>query len=50
MNRLVLGVLIVVVAIGIFVSLLRQNPLLSLLLGILVGGLIVAIQAPRKKP
>lgn len=50
MSRLVLGILVVVVAAGVYVSLLRQSPILSLLLGILVGGFIVALQARSKKP
>lgn len=45
-----LGILVVLVAAGVYVSLLRQNPLLSLALGVLVGGFIVALQARSKKP
>ena len=50
MNRWVLAFLAVLVAAGVYVSLLRQNPLLSLLLGALVGGFIVLLQARSKKP
>lgn len=50
MSRTALIALVLVVAAGVYVSLLRQNPLLSLLLGVLVGGIIVVIQARREKP
>lgn len=50
MNRLLIGVLVVLIAAGVYVSLLRQSPLLSLILGILVGGFIIALQARSKKP
>lgn len=37
--------LVVLVAVGVYLSLLRQSPLLSLLLGVAVGGVIFVIQA-----
>ena len=45
MSRLALAVLLVLAAAGAWIALRQQNPLLSLLLGVLVGGIIVVLQA-----
>lgn len=50
MTRPALSILVVVIAIGIYVIFLRENPFLSLALGIVVGGFLVALQARSKKP
>ena len=50
MSRVALAIVLVIAAVGAWIALREQNPLLSLLLGVVVGGIIVVLQAQSKKP